>query len=57
MPSDPAAWLSPTCHQQMLAEIEAALCAADAATAAVHVRLANNYARRCSDAQDLRRAA
>jgi hypothetical protein len=38
-----------TFHQQMLAEIEAALCAEDPATAAMHVKLANGHARRCRD--------
>jgi hypothetical protein len=38
-----------TLHQRMLAEIEAALCASDPITAAMHVRRANSYARRFSE--------
>jgi hypothetical protein len=38
-----------TIHQRMMAEIEAALCARDPAAAAAHVRLANDYARRCAE--------
>ena len=38
-----------TIHQRMIAEIEAALCATDPAVAAVHVRVANMLARRCTD--------
>lgn len=41
-----------TFHQQMLAEIEAALCARDPGTACVHIKLANDYARRCSRMTD-----
>lgn len=46
---DPRAAARLTVHQQMIAEIEAALCATDPAVATIHVRLANGHARRFTD--------